>query len=139
MTLTLRPAVAADAEAIGAMAAQLREDQGSEIQLPLRDLVGRAREQFAAGWEAVLFDVSGATVGYAFWENQPDGVFLHAFFTVRERRRTGLGRAAIEALWAGPWSGRRVRLTVLMQNPRGQAFWRALGFSDHSIQMERRR
>jgi ribosomal protein S18 acetylase RimI-like enzyme len=47
-----------------------------------------------------------------------------------ERRRSGVGRALVEAAraWVRSRGAERLEVRVAVRNPEGQAFWRALGF-----------
>ena len=137
--LMLKPAIPADVDILSRMNQQLREDQGSQPPATLEQLEERARGWFAQGRHVTIFVEAGEALGYAVWADEDDGVFLHAFFTARHRRRTGLGRQALDLLLNGPWAGKtNVRLDVLLTNPRGHAFWKAMGFTDRAMAMERK-
>jgi ribosomal protein S18 acetylase RimI-like enzyme len=65
-------------------------------------------------------------------------VYLRQFYVPLELRRQGIGRAAIEHLRAHYWQDRpRIRLDVLCGNATGIAFWRAVGFEDYCLTLER--
>jgi len=58
-------------------------------------------------------------------------------FVVRESRRQGIGKRAIELLHTNVWL-KNIRLTVdvLTANANAVAFWRAVGFADYSLTLE---
>ena len=57
----------------------------------------------------------------------------------RDKRRRGIGRAAMEVLFKDVWPrDRRVVLEVLAKNGRAIAFWRKMGFEDRYLGMEHR-
>jgi predicted acetyltransferase len=64
-------------------------------------------------------------------------MYLRQFFVVPEFRRRGLGRTAFQWLNDNIWQKVLVRIDVLCANDAGIAFWRALGFDDYCITMER--
>lgn len=74
-----------------------------------------------------LFVLDGAPVAYAVWREEGDVVSLRQFFVAREWRRCGVGRR-VYALLRRQWHGRDVKIDVRLDNDRGLAFWRSLGF-----------
>ena len=102
-------------------------------------LEARMRQFFDQGHAAVLFGDDGRTAGYALWRVDDDGIYLRQFFIAEHARRRGLGREAVQWLCANAWQdAERVILQVLLNNQRGIDFWRAVGFADYCITMERR-
>jgi ribosomal protein S18 acetylase RimI-like enzyme len=64
---------------------------------------------------------------------------IEALFVREEARRSGTGRALAQALlaWLAERGLARVALHVATGNAEGQAFWRALGFTDSMDVLER--
>jgi GNAT superfamily N-acetyltransferase len=104
-------------------------------------------EQRMGGWlstgeyTAVLFindaDDGGDIAGYALFRREPDHVYLRQFFVRADRRRAGIGRAALTWLRQNAWVGvPRVRLDVLVGNEPAIAFWRSAGFHEYCVTME---
>lgn len=60
-------------------------------------------------------------------------------YVLPEARRSGLGRALVEAAfgWLRLAGATRVELEVARDNPEGQAFWEALGFGPVTDVLER--
>ncbi|MCP5056799.1 MAG: GNAT family N-acetyltransferase [bacterium] len=60
-------------------------------------------------------------------------------YVLPEVRRSGLGRALVEAAfgWLRLAGATRVELEVARDNPEGQAFWEALGFEPVTVVLER--
>jgi len=117
---------------------QLIEDENHRNPMSLEELQDRMR-----GWletqeyTAVLFQEKDRIVGYALYKVEPEWVYLRQFFIVREFRRQGYGREAIEILRREYWEkGRRVRLEVLVNNSSAIEFYRALGFEDYCLTLE---
>jgi GNAT superfamily N-acetyltransferase len=58
-------------------------------------------------------------------------------FVVRDRRRQGLGRRAIEILRSQIWpTGKRLTVDVLVGNLGAIAFWRSVGYQDYYLALE---
>lgn len=93
---------------------------------------------FLAGeYSAYLFEDDGGVVGYALFRWEPDHVYLRQFYVERDRRRGGIGRAAMGWLRANAWKDSpRLRLEVLCHNTAAIAFYRSLGFMDYCLTME---
>ena len=101
-------------------------------------------EERMRGWlredeyRAVLFQESGDTVAYSLVSVDDDSAFIRHFFVLHEHRGRGVGRRAVETLFRDIIPpGTRVTLDVLASNRVGHGFWRAVGFSDYAIRMER--
>lgn len=99
-------------------------------------------EQRMKGWlsseyEAVLFEREKGVVAYALYREQSDGIYLRQLFVVRNRRRQGIGRRAVEVLRSNFWPAKkRLTVDVLVQNTAAIAFWRAMGYRDYSLTLE---
>ena len=90
------------------------------------------------GYEAVLFDHDGKSVGYALFRREPEHVYLRQFFVGPNFRRQGIGRQAIEWLSRHAWKDAlRVKLDVLIGNAAAISFWRSVGFRDYCLTMEK--
>ncbi|MEX0978280.1 MAG: GNAT family N-acetyltransferase, partial [Pirellulales bacterium] len=98
---------------------------------------GRGRLETAAVIQVPGHDDAGP-VGYALFRSEPEYVYLRQFFVEPARRREGIGRAAIEHLAKHFWQDYpRARLEVLTGNSAAIEFWRAVGFIDYCLTMER--
>jgi GNAT superfamily N-acetyltransferase len=136
--LSFRFAATSDAALLAGMNHQLIRDEGHRNRMTVAELELRSRGWLEGDYRAVIFEWNGHRAGYALFRNDPDFVYIRQFFVCREFRRKGIGREAIQWLTAHAWNGAaRIRLEVLVGNVAGIAFWRALGFSDYSLTMER--
>ncbi len=113
---------------------QLIEDERAANPMSLVELEARMRGWLASGHKAVLFEISEQPVAYAVYRLSDAGVYLRQFFVVRQHRRAGVGRRAIE-LFRDQCVPKDLILSleVLIHNTAGQAFWRALGFREHAL------
>lgn len=140
--LQARPATVADVPLLAEMNRQLIQDEGHRNRMGLPELAARMRAWLEADYAAIIFEQDGAPVAYALFRNEDeaDAVYLRHFFVARSHRRAGLGRRAMQTLLDEVWPpGRRVRVDVLWSNPGGLAFWKAVGFSEYAITLERER
>ena len=127
-----------DVDTLAAMNQQLIRDEGHRNPMTLAELTARMRNWLAGEYRAVLFEDDDRAVGYALFRRATDHVYLRQFFIAADIRRQGIGRAALEHLRATYWQDRpRLRVDVLLGNAGGVAFWRAAGFSDYSLTLER--
>ena len=59
-------------------------------------------------------------------------------YVERAMRRSGVGRQALAWLTAHAWpAAARLRVEVLTATPEATAFWRAVGFADYCLTLER--
>ena len=128
-----------DVSLLAALNQQLQIDESHRLRMEIPELERRITGWLLdEGYEAALFEQDGETAGYALFRREPDFVYLKQFFICRQFRRQGLGRQAVEWLLRHKWHNEpRVRLDVLVNNERGVAFWRAVGFQDYCLTMER--
>lgn len=136
--LHFRAANAADVPLLAWLNRQLQQDERHRDVMELTDIELRMQRWLAGDFEAILFEREGAVVGYAIYQREEDFIYLKQFFVCRDARRQGIGRTAIEWLCANRWQVfPRVLLNALVQNNAGLAFWRAVGFAEYCITMER--
>jgi GNAT superfamily N-acetyltransferase len=127
-----------DARLLAQMNRRLIRDEGHRNPMSDAELLERMRGWLAGEYQAVLFEDDAGPAGYALFRTEPDHVYIRQFFVEPARRRQGVGRAAIEHLAKHSWRDRpRLRVDVLADNRTALAFWRALGFADYCITLER--
>jgi predicted acetyltransferase len=114
-------------------------DEGYRKRMTVAEFAARMQKFFNEGHVAVMFIDNAQTLGCALYRIDDDGVFLRQLFIVGHARRNGPGRAAVQSLCANAWQeSERVILQMLLHNQRGIGFWRAAGFADYCLAMERR-
>ena len=129
---------AADVAVLAAMNHRLIRDEGHRNPMSVAELEERMRGWLGGEYKAAIFEDERGPAGYALFKQDAEGVYLRQFFVEPERRRRGIGRAAMQWLLANAWNGAaRVRLDVLVGNAVGIDFWRLLGFRDYCLTMER--
>ena len=132
-----RIATAADAHLLAPMNHRLIRDEGHRNAMSVAELKTRMQAWLAGEYQAVLFEDEQGTAGYALFKRDPDWVYLRQFFVQPERRRCGIGKAALTWLLENVWNDApRIRLDVLIGNSLGIAFWRSVGFGDYCLTME---
>lgn len=122
MALTLRPATAADRDAMVAVSRSVWET----------DYVAREPERFMAEGEVLLAEEAGALLGFGKWERLPDGsAWVAALRTRPEARRRGIARRITAAALsrAAEAGARPARELVSDQNEASLALARSFGFA----------
>lgn len=137
--LSYRRATGADAPMLAEINRQLIEDEWGGGGMSLERLEERIRRWLADDeYAAYLFMEGDATVAYLLLSLDEDSAYVRHFYVLAGHRRGGTGRRAVELMLrelVPPMA--RITLDVLASNARGHAFWRAVGFTDYSIRMER--
>jgi len=138
VAMDFRIATSDDVPLLAKMNRYLVQDEGHRnAGMTLVQLTDRMRAFLESEYQAVIFETDGEPVAYALFRPQGDAIHLRQFYVVREHRRRGLGRQAIDILRQRVWAaGRRVTVGVLTKNEKGIAFWRALGFTDYALELE---
>ena len=138
--LNFRRCDAVDVPVLAQLNQQLQIDEGHRLRMQLPELERRMADWLTAGgYESVIFERGGATAGYALYRREAEHVYLKQFFVCRELRRQGVGRQAMQWLSEHVWKeSPAVFLDALIHNESGIAFWRAVGFRNYCITMEKR-
>ena len=135
--MTFRPATLDDCALLARLNHELIRDEGHRNPMTIPQLEQRMRDFLAGEYRAVIYEDNGALVAYALFREQPEEIYLRQLFVVRDRRREGIGRRAVQILRSQVWP-RTKRLTVeaLVTNQSAVAFWRAVGYRDHCLTLE---
>jgi predicted acetyltransferase len=135
--MTWRFAAKRDCRLLAELNHQLIDDEGHRNQMAVTELEGRMKSWLDQDYRAVLFELDGGVVAYALYRSHADETYLRHFFVTRQRRRQGIGRAAMELLRGRIWpKTHRLTVSVLMHNEPGLQFWRAVGYRDYCLTME---
>ena len=104
---------------------QLVADENHPNKMDVAALTERMRGFLAGDYTAILFEQDDVVVAYALYHPFEDNeIYFRQFFVVRERRREGLGRQAVQLLVEEVFpSNKRIILTALSGNERALAFW----------------
>lgn len=134
-----RIATMEDCRLLAEMNRLLLEDERHRNRfMTLPQLEERMRGFLSGGYRGVIFqDDAGAVVAYALYREQPDEIYLRQLFVVRDRRRQGHGRRAMELLRSDIWPrNKRLTVDVLLHNTDAIAFWRSVGYKDYLLGLE---
>ena len=127
-----------DAQMLGELNHQLIQDEGHRNRMTIPELAIRAEAWLADGYRACIFENDTGVVAYALHREEKDHVYLRQFFVHRAHRRSGIGRQCIQRLLSEIWpTDKRIKVEVLFHNQSGAAFWRAMGFNDYCLTLER--
>src|SRR5262245_30083508 len=134
-----RIATAADSRVLAELNHQLIADEGHRNSMNVDQLERRMLGWLSSEYRAVLFVDHGAVVSYAlFRDDEGAGVYLRQFFVVRDRRRQGIGRRALQLFRDEVVPrGTRIVVDVLTRNHAGRSFWTATGFREYAVTLER--
>lgn len=136
--MNYRLATETDCPVLAQMNRELIQDEGHRNRMTVPELQRRMLNWLKTGeYQAVLFECNGQADGYALFRREKEFIYLRQFFVRRQRRRNGIGKAAIAWLRTNLWKeSQRVRLDVLVGNHVGREFWRSVGFHDYCLTME---
>jgi GNAT superfamily N-acetyltransferase len=135
--ITFRAATLDDCPTLAELNHQLIRDEGHRNPMTIPQLEQRMRDFLAGEYRAVIYEANGEDVGYALFREQPEEIYLRQLFVVRDRRRQGIGRRAVELLRSQVWpKTKRLTVEVLVANQSAVAFWRAAGYRDHCLTLE---
>jgi GNAT superfamily N-acetyltransferase len=135
--MNFRRATLDDCPRLAEMNHQLIRDEGHRNKMTVPEMEQRMRGWLASEYTAVIFEDEGDVFAYALYREQPEAIYLRQLFVVRDRRRKGIGRKAMEILRSEIWpKNKRLTVEVLTQNTAAVAFWRAMGYRDYSLQLE---
>ncbi len=135
--LTPREATHSDINQLAQWNHQLIRDEGHRNRMTVPQLVERMRGWLEQDYRAIVFELAGTPVAYALFREQPDEIYPRQLFVVRERRRQGIGKQAIELLRTKVWpTNKRLTVQVLTANTNAVAFWRSVGYVDYSMTLE---
>ncbi len=136
-SLTLREGTTSDFAQLAEWNQQLIRDEGHRNRMTVPELAERMRCWLEQDYRATVFELAGTPVAYALFREQPDEIYLRQLFVVRERRRQGIGKQAIELLRTKVWpTNKRLTVEVLTANTAAVAFWRSVGYADYSLTLE---
>jgi predicted acetyltransferase len=132
-----REAIESDTGLLAEMNSQLSEDENQRNPLSLPALQKRMSKWLSGEHTAILFERDEQPVAYALYHYQDDFLYLRQFFVIKEKRRQGIGRQAVDILVREVFPPeKRLVVTALSQNPNAIKFWRAVGFSDYCLSLE---
>ena len=136
MNLAWRDATDSDLALLAEWNHQLIRDEGHRNPMTVPELAERMHDWLRGDYRAVVF-FDSEPIAYALFKTEAASVYLRQFFVRRDRRRTGVGRAAFAILCRDIWP-HDVRLTVdvLCRNEAAIAFWRSLGYRDYCLTLE---
>lgn len=135
--MNYRSATPADCALLAEWNHQLIHDEGHRNPMSVPELAQRMKRWLSEDYAAILFEQDKEVVAYALFREQSDEIYLRHLFVVRNRRRKGIGREAMQILRTHTWpSNKRLTVSVLTSNTGALAFWRAVGYSDYCLTLE---
>lgn len=116
---------------------QLIQDEGHRNPMSVAELEERLRQWLVTEYCGIIFEENGLPVAYAIYREEKESIYLRQFFVMRERRRNGVGRRAMNILLTEIWPKDKKRtVEVLFNNRPAVEFWKAIGYREYSLAME---
>jgi GNAT superfamily N-acetyltransferase len=136
--MTFRIATLDDCQLLARLNHQLLQDERHRNRfMTLPQLEERMRGFLSGEYRGVNYQEDGEVVAYALYREQLEEIYLRQLFVVRDHRRRGIGRRAIEILRSEIWpKNKRLTVDVLLHNTTAIAFWRAVGYKDYLLGLE---
>jgi ribosomal protein S18 acetylase RimI-like enzyme len=135
--MTFREATLNDCPRLAELNHQLIRDEGHRNPMTTAELEQRMRSWLSSEYRAVIYEDGEELVAYALFREQADEIYLRQLFVVRNRRREGIGRRAVEILREKVWPrNKRLTVEVLVVNELAVKFWRAVGYKDYALSLE---
>ena len=135
--LEFRFAAQCDVPWLVEMNRQLIRDEGHRNKMSLPELEQRMSDFLRNEYEAVIVCSNQNDIGYALYRHDPEWLYLRQMLIIEPMRRKGIGRRFIEWLKNNPWKNSKlIRTDVLVNNPAGIHFWKAVGFEEYCMTME---
>jgi GNAT superfamily N-acetyltransferase len=135
--MTFRRTTLDDCSLLAELNHQLILDEGHRNPMSVPELEQRMKGWLSSEYAAMIFLDGAEVVAYGLYRDKPDEIYLRQLFVVRNRRRQGVGRKAVEILRSQIWpKNKRLIVEVLVKNSTGVSFWRSMGFRDYSLALE---
>ena len=135
--IALRAALPDDLGRLGEWNAALIRDEGHDNSLSVEQLTGRMRDWLSGDYHARIFVCEHSDAGYVLYRDLPEFIHLRQFFVLPERRRRGIGGAALRALRENAFPrGKRILVEAMVWNAPALAFWRASGFGERYVGLQ---
>ncbi len=127
-----------DCHLLAKMNHQLIRDEGHRNPMNQTQLSRRMKKWLEGEYTAYLFTEREKIIGYCLYRKEKGFIYIRHFYIERVNRKRGLGRRAFNKMRKEVWDKTPVlRMDVLVDNRIGLHFWKALGFQDYSLTMER--
>ena len=138
--MNFKRATPQDSALLAEMNRNLIRDEGHRNAMNVTQLTRRMRGWLKGNYRAYLFELGTVLAGYCIFRKEKDFLYIRQFYIKPRFRRKGFGRKAFEWLCQRVWKNQPLlRLDVLVGNQAGIRFWRAVGFKDYCLTLERKK
>jgi predicted acetyltransferase len=132
-----RKATTNDCAILAKLNHQLIRDEGHRNPMTVPELEERMHGWLATHYEAIIFEKDAEIVAYALYRDDGHEIYLRQFFVVRNQRRQGFGRQAMQILFDDIWpQDKRLLVEVLWHNKTAMEFWKSVGFQEYCLALE---
>lgn len=126
-----------DCQVLANLNYQLIKDEGHRNPMTVEELKHRMSNWISSEYSAAVFTQDNQIIGYTLWRKEDEYTYIRQFFVSEPFRGKGNGKRIFELAKKLYWQEEKLRLDVLVNNLRGLAFWRSVGFGDYCLTMER--
>ena len=130
-----------DIEILAEMNQELCKDENHKNQFKSKNWFQKRMATFLnSSYTAVIFELKDNPIAYAFFVNHAehvDTIHLRQIFVRGTVKRQGIGKNAMQILLNKVWpKGRRITVESLSNNHKALSFYKSLGFTDYSVELE---
>ncbi|MCG8642515.1 MAG: GNAT family N-acetyltransferase [Desulfobacterales bacterium] len=130
-----------DIEILAEMNMELCKDENHKNQFKSKNWFQERMATFlSSSYTAVIFELKDSPIAYALFVNHAehvDTIHLRQIFVRGSVRRQGIGKNAMQILLNKVWpKGRRITVESLSNNHKALSFYKSLGFTDYSVELE---
>lgn len=137
--MKIQKANSTDLRDLAVMNHRLIRDEGHRNPMTVLQLQKRMLGWLKKDYRAWIFKENGESIGYCLFRDDRDFLYIRQFYVERNVRGKGIGKRALIWMMKNVWKrARTLRLDVLVKNTRGISFWRASGFKDYCLTLERK-
>lgn len=116
---------------------ELMSEQGIPSNMTLQEIEGRMHGLLDEGYIAVLFQLGGASAGYALFRTRPKYAYIRHFHITPAQRKRSIVVQAFQLLRKQELSDyAAIRLDVPEHKKESLAMWEDVGFRPRSIRLE---
>ncbi len=126
-----------DLPTLAALNRQLQEAEGRPAPPEPHLIAAQLSSRLASDMNAILVSVNSDAEGYILFRHEAEALWVEEFWMGAGRDSAQIGRAAFSVfLEHEGFNHAHVRVRVPSANRRARAFWRGMGFQDHSVTMD---
>lgn len=137
MNVRLHSFQESDLADLAAMNRRLQESEGRPSPPEPQLIAAQLSARLVSDLEAAMIESDGERLGYILFRHEADALWVEEFWVGIGRNAGDIGRAAFhEFLDREGFNHAHVRVRMPAASRRSRAFWKSLGFTEHSVTMD---